>query len=126
MPAAAKGNPLWRKGGPSPNPQGRNGGGDKPWADMLRLVGYQDDRRLLRELAEVTFKAAVAGDMLAIQEIGNRLDGKPVQESHINHHRGIVDMSDQELLAIVVEAQTIEHEPLDNVTPMIPDKQGNK
>jgi len=92
---------------------------------MLRIVGYQDDRRLLRELAEVTFKAAVAGDMLAIQEIGNRLDGKPVQESHINHHRGIVDMTDQELLAIVVEAQTIEHEPLDNVTPMIPDKQGN-
>ena len=124
MPAVAKGNPLWRKGGPSPNPIGRNAG-DKPWADMLRLVGYQDDRRLLRELAEVTFKAAVAGDMLAIQEIGNRLDGKPVQESHINHHRGIVDMSDQELLAIVVEAQTIEHEPLDNVTPMIPDKKSD-
>jgi hypothetical protein len=93
---------------------------------MLRIVGYQDDRRLLRELAEVTFKAAVAGDMTAVVEIGNRLDGKPIQESHVSHHRGLIDMSDQELLAIVADAhETIEHEPLDNVTPMIPNKQGN-
>ena len=117
---------AWKKGGPSPNPGGRPFGGDKPWTEMLRVVGYRDDKKLLMQIAEVTFAAAAAGDIAAIQEIGNRLDGKPVQESHMNHHRGIVDMSDQELLAIVVEAQTIEHEPLDNVTPMIPDKQGNK
>ena len=119
-------NPNWKRG-VSGNPGGRVQ--DKPWTDMLRLVGYQDDRRLLRQLAEVTYKQAAAGDMLAIQEIGNRLDGKPVQESHVNHHRGIVEMSDAELLAIVADAhETIEHDPLEtsgNVTPMIPNKQGS-
>ena len=96
---------------------------------MLRLVGYRDDKKLLRDLAEKCYSAALNGDMTAIAEIGNRLDGKPVQESHVNHHRGIVEMSDQELLAIVADAhETIEHDPLetsDNVTPMIPNKQGS-
>ena len=94
------------------------------WPEALRLLAKQMDAQSFETWFAPT-SAHWDGDMLAIQEIGNRLDGKPVQESHINHHRGIVDMSDQELLAIVVEAQTIEHEPLDNVTPMIPDKKGN-
>ena len=79
----------------------------------------------LRAIAEQLVDQAVAGDLTAISMVADRLDGKPISE-HVSTSRGIVDMSDQELLALVVEAhETIEHEPLDNVTPMIPDKQGN-
>jgi hypothetical protein len=104
---------------PSPNPGGHN---DKPWANMLKIVGYQNDKRLLRDLAETVFSAAIAGDMAATAEIGNRLDGRPIQESTITHNRGLVEMSDQELLAILADAKeaakTIEHDPEETVSPL--------
>jgi hypothetical protein len=79
----------------------------------------------LRAIAEQLVDQAVAGDLTAISMVADRLDGKPISE-HVSSSRGLIDMSDQELLAIVVEAhETIEHDPLDNVTPMIPSKQGN-
>jgi len=116
---------AWKKG-VSGNPTGIQG--EKEFAAQLRIAARTPDpvRKILklRLIAEQLVDQAVAGDLTAIGMVADRLDGKPISESHV-HHRGIVDMSDQELLAIIVDAQTIEHDPLDNVTPMIPDKQGN-
>jgi hypothetical protein len=72
---------------------GTNKGKDKPWADALRLVAFRDDdagrKRLLR-IAESCVAAAEAGDMQAIREIGDRLDGKAhqtIEASHDVEHR---------------------------------------
>lgn len=61
---------------------GTNKGKDKPWSDALRLVVFRDDdegKRRLLKIAEACAKAAEAGDMQAVKEIGDRLDGKPAQ-----------------------------------------------
>jgi len=56
----------------------------KDWADMLRIVGNQkgpDGKRKLRLLAEKVYELALAGDMEAVKEIGNRRDGRPKAEA---------------------------------------------
>jgi hypothetical protein len=102
------------KAGSSGNPLGRQG--EKEFAAQLRIAARTPDpvRKILklRLIAEQLVDQAVAGDLTAIGMVADRLDGRPVSESHVNHHRTLIDMSDQELLAIVVEAhETIEHDP---------------
>ena len=58
---------------------GTNKGKDKPWQEALRMELYADDRLKLRLIAQACIAAAQAGDMQAVKEIGDRLDGKPVQ-----------------------------------------------
>lgn len=89
---------------------GTNKGKDKPWADALRLAVYREDaegkRRLLR-IAEKCAEAAEAGDMQAIKEIGDRLDGKPAQESTvtIDDKRDSTDWTRAELVAFLNDAK---------------------
>lgn len=59
---------------------------DKLWADAVRLAvhreGEDDDgkkRKRLSIIADKLAKAAMEGDMQAIKEIGDRLDGRPAQ-----------------------------------------------
>ena len=55
---------------------------DKLWRDAIMLAVNDKDgagRKNLRILAEKTVELAKAGDMQAIKEIGDRLDGKPAQ-----------------------------------------------
>ena len=63
------------------NPTGINR--KTPWADAVRVIMNEDDpetqRPRLLLLAERLFAEAMAGDMVAIKEIGDRLDGKPAQ-----------------------------------------------
>lgn len=61
---------------------GTNKGKDKPWADALRVVVSRDDdkgRKLLMKIAEACASAAASGDMQAVKEIGDRLDGRAHQ-----------------------------------------------
>ena len=51
---------------------------NKPWAEALRREVIQDPERL-RRIARKTCKMAEEGDLQAIKEIGDRLDGKPHQ-----------------------------------------------
>ena len=74
MPAAAKGRPK--------------GSTDKPWAEALRIASTETDesgKRRLRALAEKTWQLAIDGDMQAIKEIGDRIDGKAAQTVDIKH-----------------------------------------
>jgi hypothetical protein len=54
---------------------------EKPWRDALRLAVNEGegDAKKLRRLAVAVVDAAIAGDMQAAKEIGDRLDGKPAQ-----------------------------------------------
>jgi hypothetical protein len=63
----------------------------KDWADMLRIVGNEkgpDGKRKLRLLAEKVYDLALAGDMEATKEIGNRRDGRPKAEAEVNVTHG--------------------------------------
>ncbi len=60
---------------------------DKPFRDALRMVladaeNNQNNPRKLRRIAEILFDRAAEGDVQAIKEVADRLDGKPAQ-SHI-------------------------------------------
>lgn len=76
----------------------------KSWSDALRIVGNRTDKeglsRLLR-IAEKCFAAAEAGDIAAMKEIGDRIDGKAVQEQNVTVTRVTAsDLSDNELADI--------------------------
>lgn len=54
---------------------------DKPFRDALRmeLVAAGEDHKALREVARSLIAAAQAGDMQAIKELADRVDGKVPQ-----------------------------------------------
>lgn len=52
---------------------------DKPWRQAIDMALRDKDGMALRRIANRLVAAAEAGDMQAISEIANRLDGKPVQ-----------------------------------------------
>jgi len=58
--------------------------GEKHWRDALMLAVHRiregkDQRPILAELADKCVEMALDGDMQAIKEIGDRLDGKAPQ-----------------------------------------------
>ena len=79
------GNPNWFKGMPSPNPGGRHN--DKIFGEALRLHlhrEFDDDgekKSYLAAVVEKVVELAINGNMSAIQEISNRMDGRPVNYS---------------------------------------------
>lgn len=59
---------------------------DKLWADAVRIAinreakgGDGKIRKRINIIADNLAKAAMSGDMQAIKEVGDRLDGKPSQ-----------------------------------------------
>ena len=66
--------------GQSGNPGGRYRG-EKLWADALRLAVKRTDgdKTKLAQIAEKLVDEAVAGNIQAAKEIGDRLDGKAIQ-----------------------------------------------
>ncbi|WP_155255092.1 MULTISPECIES: hypothetical protein [Bradyrhizobium] len=73
----------------------------KPFADALRMeIRAANDHRHLRAIARKLIEMAEGGDLQAIKEIGDRLDGKCAQTIE----RGDVSveaLSDAELFAII-------------------------
>ena len=49
------------------------------WADTIRRAAMAEDGKALRAMADALFQKAAEGDIQAIKEIGDRLDGKPAQ-----------------------------------------------
>jgi hypothetical protein len=78
------------------------GAGDKPWTRALQRHVQQNPDKL-HKLAIKTFDMAMAGDLAALKELANRLDGMPVQGIE---HSGSLDgktareLSNDQLAAI--------------------------
>ena len=73
----------------------------KPFADALRMeICAGNDPRHLRALARKLFEKALDGDLSAIREIADRLDGKPTQTLE-NGDAPLEAMTDQQLMAII-------------------------
>ena len=102
---------AWKKG-QSGNPAGRPiGSGDKQFVEQLRIVLAEvvpDDpagKRKLRRIAEKLVDAALEGHSWAIQQVADRIDGKPAQESTVNvkEKREASDWTREELMAILAK-----------------------
>lgn len=52
---------------------------NRRWAETLNRAIVQDDGKRLRDAAEKLLDAAASGDLQAIKELADRLDGKPAQ-----------------------------------------------
>lgn len=85
-----------------------NNGGkrDKLWRDALMVAIKRTDmdgRVLLAKIAERVVEAACDGDMQAVKEIGDRIDGKPHQSVGVTttHENSIEELTDFELAAFI-------------------------
>ncbi|MGC2316849.1 MAG: hypothetical protein WA615_10175 [Bradyrhizobium sp.] len=73
---------------------------EKPVSDLLRVAVLSGGGRRLRVIIEKLLDKAEQGDLQAIKEVFDQLDGKPVQAIE----RGdipIEAMTDQQLMAII-------------------------
>ena len=48
------------------------------WANTIRKLAVQEDYRRIHAIAEKLYEKAIEGDLGAIKEVGDRLDGKAV------------------------------------------------
>lgn len=64
-------------------PGNKNGSKNKVWADAIRRYAGRNADALDR-LAERVFKMAEEGDLQAMKEIGDRLDGKAHQSASVD------------------------------------------
>jgi len=70
---------------------------DKEWRDAIRIAVNERDEgtktKKLRLLADKLVAAGLEGDMQAIKEIGDRLDGRPAQAvQHQGNEGGPVEL----------------------------------
>ena len=96
------------KKGSSGNPGGRPK--DKAFADAVRVAVNRDGddgRKKLTMLAEKLVDFALAGEGWAMQQIADRLDGKPAQESTVilDDKRDATDWTRGELVAFLDNAR---------------------
>ena len=54
------------------------------WTDALKRHAAQNPEAMAK-IAKKVFQLAMEGDMQAVKEIGDRIDGKPVQAVEIEH-----------------------------------------
>lgn len=81
-------NPVtkWKKGQPSPNPNGRPKRG-WTWAEEYQKAVEKlnlDGTSVKEGIAESLAAKALEGDTLAIKELANRMDGMPTQNLDID------------------------------------------
>lgn len=74
-------------------PGNRNSAKGRQWFDALRKECVQ--RGALEEIAKKVVDAALAGERWAVEEIGNRFDGKPAQAVELS---GDVTLSHEQFL----------------------------
>lgn len=68
--------------------------GEKSFANMVRIAvneAGQTGQPKLRELADVLVTQALAGESWAMQQVADRLDGKPVQQNENNNTHEVGD-----------------------------------
>ena len=64
--------------------------GNRLWTNSLRRTIAQGEGDMLRKIADKLVDKALAGDIWAIKELGDRLDGKAVRGIEAKHEGGII------------------------------------
>lgn len=96
---------MAKSGGQKGNQNARKG---KEWFDALRyaLANYEDDDvkrgQALKKIGKTLIAKALEGDMQAIKEIGDRIDGKAVQviDATIEEVTSVEQLTDEQLINI--------------------------
>src|SRR6187551_1433176 len=93
----------WAKG-QSGNPGGQSR--EKPFSDALRVALSKEDPKTKRKnlllVADKLVECALEGESWAIQQVADRLDGKPAQETNMTiEKRDATDWTLTELVALV-------------------------
>lgn len=81
-------------------PGNNNAGKDRSWAEAIdkALKQCKDGKpQKLRALANKIIDMALAGDMAAMREIGDRVDGKALAHVHVTGDVGLRELTDQQL-----------------------------
>ena len=60
-------------------PGNKNATKNKPWSDAINRALLANDGQKLRALADKLIDKALEGDVQALKEIGDRVEGKPAQ-----------------------------------------------
>ena len=101
----------------------KGGRPDKAFTDALRLAVNQVDKkgtRKLRLIADQLVTQALAGESWAIQQVVDRLDGKPAQESTMTILRDVNELTDSEIAARIAELRGIGATDGDETPPVNP------
>jgi hypothetical protein len=53
---------------------------NRVWGKVVRKLAVQEDAKRIHKVAEALFRKAEEGDISAIKELGDRIDGKAMQE----------------------------------------------
>lgn len=56
---------------------------NRMWGNIIKKLAVQEDYRRLHVIAEALYEKASDGDLGAIKEIGDRLDGKAIATTEI-------------------------------------------
>lgn len=87
-----------------------NAGKNKIWSlaiqKALRKRSKSEQLEELEELAEVLILKCREGDLQALKELGDRIEGKPMQSVEMNVNRTTSDLADSELAAIISEGSS--------------------
>lgn len=97
------------KSGQSGNPKGRPTS-EKAFADALRIAvnePHETGVKKIRAIADKLTECALNGEGWAIQQVADRLDGKPAQESSltIDDKRESTDWTREELVSFLNDAR---------------------
>ena len=57
----------------------KNATKNRPWSEAINRALLAEDGKKLRALADKLIDAAMEGDVTALKEIGDRIEGKPAQ-----------------------------------------------
>lgn len=103
---------VWQTG-QSGNPSGRVR--SKPFAETLNRALAQGSPERLRRIAEALLDKAADGDLAAIKEVADRLDGKTPQSLSIGNDDGQPFML-QRIERVIIDARN----PADQDAPSVP------
>ena len=109
---------AWQKG-QSGNPLGPQ---QRPWRDALRTALNTDDpatkRKKLLLLADKLVDLALAGDVQAIREIGDRIDGRAIQQIDASlSPTDDLSLEEKRAIAALVTAYVAERESVSGDAP---------
>ena len=64
---------------PAPKGNQNSSKNNRAWGKVVKKLAIQEDAKRLHKVAEALFRKAEDGDISAIKELGDRIDGKSEQ-----------------------------------------------